>query len=212
MVPHIPKEFLPRHVALTPDGNGRWAKRRGLPRGSGHRQGARALQEVVGDLMGVYAAYLKENKEEMRDLGVRVRWLGAQEGLPDFLLREIESAENITRDRDALTLVLCLNYGGRDEILRAVNRVAEDARNGVLADTPVDEKLFAGYLNELALPDVDLYLRPGGETRTSNFFLWQMPFAEMVFTETPWPDMTRKDLWEAVERYTLRKRRLGGLG
>ncbi|MET8983227.1 polyprenyl diphosphate synthase [Streptomyces sp. NPDC004539] len=143
---------------------------------------------------------------------MRVRWLGAREGLPGFLLREIESAEELTGDRDALTLVLCINYGGRDEILRAVNQVAEDARSGVLADTALDGKVFARYLNGLALPDVDLYLRPGGETRTSNFFLWQMAFAEMVFTRTPWPDMTRKDLREAVEEYASRRRRLGGLG
>ncbi|WOX11454.1 polyprenyl diphosphate synthase [Streptomyces sp. N50] len=239
-MPEILSDLLPRHVAIAPDGNGRWAEQRGLPRNAGHRQGGRALQDVIGgaveigvtflslhafstenwkrpaseveDLMTVYADYLRENKLRLRDMGVRVRWLGSSERMPGHLVREIESAQEITQGNDALTFTLCINYGGRDEILHAVGRVAEDARSGALPDVHMDEVVFTRYLNRFALPDVDLFIRSGGEMRTSNFFLWQMAFSEMAFTEKPRPDMTREDLWEALAQYASRERRMGGLG
>lgn len=162
--------------------------------------------------MAVYADYLSENKSRLRDLGVRIRWLGSSERMPGHLVREIESAQEITQGNDGLTFTLCINYGGRDEILHAVNRVAEDARSGALPDVSMDEAIFTRYLNRFALPDVDLFIRSGGEMRTSNFFLWQMAFSEMNFTAKPWPDMTREDLWEAVAQYASRERRMGGIG
>lgn len=234
------EDHVPHHVAITPDGNGRWAQRRGLPRSEGHRRGARALQDVIGgalglgvrflslhafstenwkrpasevaDLMDVYADYLAAHRTYFENRGVRVRLLGSRERIPERLVREIETTEHVTRNNDRLTFVMCVDYGGRSDLLRAVDGVAEDARNGTLPDAPLDERTFARYLNRFDLPDVDLLLRSGGETRTSNFYLWQTAFSELAFLDKPWPDVTAEDLRQAVSRYASRERTLGGLG
>jgi undecaprenyl diphosphate synthase len=239
----VPPQFspvhIPYHIAVSPEGNGRWAERRGLPRHVGHRQGEYALQEIIKgaidigvaflsfhafttenwrrpageieSLMDLYADYIERRKQELHSLGVRIIWVGSPQGLPERLMYELKSAQELTEENSTLTFAFCVNYGGRDEILRAVNRVVEEARNGNLPSGQVDVKLFEQYLNGARIPDVDLFLRTGGEQRTSNFFLWQAAFSEMVFLDTLWPDMTRNELWKAVSTYASRERRLGGL-
>ncbi|KUL21282.1 polyprenyl diphosphate synthase, partial [Streptomyces regalis] len=237
--PRLPAEAMPRHVAIVMDGNGRWAAARGLPRSDGHRAGADALIDVVhGALeiglkhLTVYAfstenwkrpadelhALMYEIPECLRRLtdddttvDVRVRWAGVRSRLPADVIETLVEAERITRDRTGLTLTVCVNYGGRCEITAAAVKLAEDAVARRIDPGSVSEHAFARYLHVPELPDVDLLLRTGGDQRTSNFLPWQATYAELLFLDTPWPEMDRRDLWDAIEQYARRSRRYGSL-
>jgi undecaprenyl diphosphate synthase len=236
--PAIPRELVPRHIAIVMDGNGRWANQRGLPRTEGHRAGEGALMDVlfgamqlgvqvisayafstenwrrspeeVRFLMGFNKDVIRRRRDELNDLGVRIRWAGRRPRLWRTVLSQLEDAERHTRDNDRLTLQFCVNYGGRAEIVDATRKIATLAAEGRLKPDKIDEKLFARYLDEPDLPDVDLFIRTSGEQRTSNFLLWQSAYAELMFVDTPWPDFDRRHLWRACENYASRDRRYGG--
>ncbi len=236
--PTLPRELVPRHVAIVMDGNGRWAKDRGLPRTAGHEAGERSLfdcvegalelgiswlsayafstenwkrsPEEVRFLMGFNRDVIRRRRDEMNDLGVRVRWAGRRPRLWRSVIRELEEAEALTRGNRRLTLTMCVNYGGRAEIADAAAAIARDARAGVLDPDRIDERTVQRYLDEPDMPDVDLFVRSSGEQRTSNFLLWQSAYAELVFVDTLWPDFDRRHLWHACEVYAARDRRYGG--
>jgi len=236
--PAIPAELVPRHVAIVMDGNGRWAKDRGLPRTRGHEEGESSLFDVVEGaielgvrwvsayafstenwkrspdevrfLMGFNRDVIRRRRDEMHAMGVRVRWAGRRPKLWRSVINELEAAEELTRDNDVLTLTMCVNYGGRAEIVDAARALALDVAAGRVDPARVDERVLTRYLDEPDMPDVDLFLRTSGEQRTSNFLLWQSAYAEMVFLDVLWPDVDRRDLWRACETYASRDRRYGG--
>ncbi|MGV1004614.1 MAG: isoprenyl transferase [Candidatus Nanopelagicales bacterium] len=236
--PQLPPQFVPRHVALVMDGNGRWAKQRGLARTAGHEAGEASLLDCVhgGLELGIKAisayAFSTENwkrspdevrflmnfnrdvirrrRDEMNEMGVRVRWAGRRPRLWKSVIKELEVAEELTKDNTALTLTMCVNYGGRAEIADAAAALARAVAAGRQDPGRVDEKVFARYLDEPDMPDVDLFVRSSGEQRTSNFLLWQSAYAELVFVDTLWPDFDRRHLWAACETYARRDRRYGG--
>jgi undecaprenyl diphosphate synthase len=236
--PKIPPELVPKHVAIVMDGNGRWAKDRGLPRTAGHEAGESSLFDVVEGaielgvkwvsayafstenwkrspdevrfLMGFNRDVIRRRRDEMHELGVRVRWAGRRPKLWRSVITELEAAEELTRRNKVLTLTMCVNYGGRAEIVDAAKALAQDVAAGRVDPSKVDERVLTRYLDEPEMPDVDLFLRTSGEQRTSNFLLWQSAYAEMVFLDTLWPDVDRRDLWRAVEIYAARDRRYGG--
>ena len=236
--PVLDPELVPRHVAIVMDGNGRWAKDRGLPRTAGHEAGESSLFDVVEGaielgigwvsayafstenwkrspdevrfLMGFNRDVIRRRRDEMHELGVRVRWAGRRPKLWRSVIRELEEAEELTRSNTTCTLTMCVNYGGRAEIADAARALALDVAAGRLDPDRVDERVLARYLDEPDMPDVDLFLRTSGEQRTSNFLLWQSAYAELVFLETLWPDVDRRHLWRAVELYASRDRRYGG--
>ena len=236
--PAIPAAFVPRHVAIVMDGNGRWANQRGLPRIEGHKAGEPALLDVVAGaieigieyisvyafstenwrrspeevrfLMGFNREVLRRQRDTMNSWGVRVRWAGRRPKLWGSVIKELEEAETLTRNNTKCHLTMCVNYGGRAEIADAAAAIARDVAAGALNPRSVNEKTVQRYLDEPDLPDVDLFLRSSGEQRLSNFMLWQSAYAEMVFMDTLWPDVDRRTLWEAVEIYARRDRRYGG--
>ena len=236
--PAIPKDLVPRHVAIVMDGNGRWAKDRGLPRTKGHEAGEASLFDVVEGaielgishvsayafstenwkrspdevrfLMGFNRDVIRRRRDEMHALGVRVRWAGRRPRLWKSVIAELEAAEELTRHNTACTLTMCVNYGGRAEIADAARALAQDVAAGRLDPDKVDERVLARYLDEPDMPDVDLFLRTSGEQRTSNFLLWQSAYAELVFVPELWPDVDRRVLWRACEQYARRDRRYGG--
>ncbi|MGH3502396.1 MAG: isoprenyl transferase [Nocardioidaceae bacterium] len=235
--PRLPAELVPRHIALIMDGNGRWAKQRGLPRTAGHEQGEAALLDVVkgGVQAGVQAisayAFSTENwkrtpeevrflmgfnrdvsrrrRDEMHAMGVRVRWAGRPRRLWKSVIKELEVAEELTKDNSVLTLTMCVNYGGRAEIADAARALASRVADGALKPERIDEAALASALYVPELPDVDMVLRTSGEQRFSNFMLWQAAYAEMVFMNVLWPDVTRTTLYEAIDIYARRDRRYG---
>jgi undecaprenyl diphosphate synthase len=228
--PAIPRELLPRHVALVMDGNGRWARQRGLPRTEGHKRGEHALFDVVMGalelgipylsafafstevrfLMGFNREVIHRRRDQFHEMGVRVRWAGRRTRLWRSVLSELEDAERLTAQNTALTLQFCVNYGGRAEIADAAAAIAADAAAGRLRPERVNERVFARYLDEPDIPDVDLFIRSSGEQRISNFLLWQVAYAELVFLDTLFPDFDRRHLWRACEIYAGRDRRYGG--
>ena len=219
------------------DGNGRWAQHRGLPRTAGHEAGEAALFDVVEGaieigvrhlsayafstenwkrspdevrfLMGFNRDVIRRRRDDMHALGVRVRWAGRRPRLWRSVVAELETAEELTRCNDVLTLTMCVNYGGRAEIADAARSVARAAAAGQLNPERVDERVLAKHLDEPDLPDVDLFVRTSGEQRISNFMLWQSAYAELVFLDALWPDVDRRHLWQAVEIYAGRERRYG---
>lgn len=229
---------MPAHVAIVMDGNGRWAKQRGLPRTEGHARGEAALLDVIHGaveigvkylsayafstenwkrspdevrwLMGFNRDVIHRRRDELNDLGVRIRWAGRRPKLWASVIRELEVAEQMSRNNDVLTLQFCVNYGGRAEIVDAVRQIARAAREGRLDPDRITERSFRNYLDEPEIPDVDLFVRSSGEQRTSNFLLWQSAYAEMVFLDRLWPDFDRRDLWGAIVSYAERDRRFGG--
>jgi len=235
--PVLPKGAVPRHVAVVMDGNGRWANQRGLPRTRGHEAGEAALFDVVEGaievgvkwisayafstenwkrspdevrfLMGFNRDVIRRRRDEMNELGVRVRWAGRRPRLWKSVIDELEAAERLTADNSTLTLTMCVNYGGRAEIADAAAALARDVRDGRLEPDKITEKVFASYLDEPDMPDVDLFLRSSGEQRTSNFLPWQAAYAELVFLDVLWPDFDRRHLWQAIEAYAARERRYG---
>lgn len=236
--PKIKAEDLPKHVAIVMDGNGRWAKQRGMARTKGHEAGERALFDVVeGALeiglkeMSVYAFstenwrrspeevrflmsfnrdVIKKRRDEMHARGVKIRWVGRRQRLWASVITELEEAERLTKRNNVMTLNMCINYGGRAEIVDATKRIAEDVAKKKIKPEAITEKLFSRYLDEPAMHDVDLFFRSSGEQRTSNFLMWQSAYAEMVFMDVLWPDVDRLTLWKAIETYAERERRFGG--
>lgn len=236
--PKIPGELIPQHVAIVMDGNGRWAKERGLPRTEGHKVGETVVLDVlkgclelgvknlslyafstenwkrspdeVRFLMNFNRDVIHRRRDEMHEMGIRVRWAGRMPRLWKSVVKELQVAEEMTRDNDAMTLYMCVNYGGRAEIADAAARLGEDIKAGRLDPSKVDEKTLAKYMYHPDMPDVDLFVRPSGEQRTSNFLLWQSAYAEMVFQDVLWPDFDRRDLWRACLEYASRDRRFGG--
>jgi undecaprenyl diphosphate synthase len=237
--PAIDRRLVPRHVALVMDGNGRWAKQRGLPRTRGHEAGEHSLfdcvegaielgvqwlsayafstenwkrsPEEVRFLMGFNEDVLVRRRDEMHALGVRVRWAGRRQRLWPGVIRRLEEAEELTRHNKVLTLTMCVNYGGRAEIVDATRRIAAEVAAGRLDPAKVTEKTIARYLDEPQMPDVDLFIRSSGEQRISNFLLWQSAYAELAFVDTLWPDFDRRHLWRTIEEYVARDRRYGGV-
>ena len=236
--PAIPAELLPRHVALVMDGNGRWAKQRGLPRTEGHKRGESALFDVIMGaielgipylsayafstenwrrspdevrfLMGFNRDVIRRRRDQLHEMGVRVRWAGRRPRLWRSVISELEDAERMTAGNSVLTLQFCVNYGGRSEIADAAAAMAADAVAGRLRPDRINEKVLARYLDEPGIPDVDLFVRSSGEQRMSNFLIWQSAYAELVFLDTLFPDFDRRDLWRACEIYASRDRRYGG--
>jgi len=236
--PDLPPQFVPRHVAIVMDGNGRWAKAQGLPRTKGHEAGEAALLDCVHGaielgithlsayafstenwrrspdevrfLMGFNREVIRRRRDEMHELGVRIRWAGRRPRLWKSVITELETAEELTRRNKTLTLTMCVNYGGRAEIADAAAAMAREAVAGRLDPARIDERMLARYLDEPELPDVDLFVRSSGEQRISNFMLWQSAYAELVFVDTLWPEFDRRDLWRACEIYAARDRRYGG--
>jgi undecaprenyl diphosphate synthase len=229
---------VPRHIAIVMDGNGRWAKARDLPRTEGHRAGEAALFDVVEGaielgvkyisayafstenwkrspeevrfLMGFNRDVIRRRRDDMHAMGVRVRWAGRRRRLWKSVIDELETAEEMTRKNDVLTLTMCVNYGGRAEIADAAATIAWAAVEGRLDPDRVDERTVARYLDEPSLPDVDMFIRTSGEQRVSNFMLWQSAYAELVFLDALWPDVDRRHLWWAAQQYAARDRRYGG--
>jgi undecaprenyl diphosphate synthase len=160
--------------------------------------------------MGFNRDVIRRRRDEMNDLGVRVRWAGRRPKLWRSVISELEQAEELTKKNRRLTLTMCVNYGGRAEIADAAAAMARDVQAGKLDPKRIDERMFHKYLDEPDMPDVDLFVRSSGEQRTSNFLLWQAAYAEIVFLDTLWPDFDRRDLWHACEIYASRDRRYGG--
>jgi undecaprenyl diphosphate synthase len=235
--PELDPNRVPRHVALVMDGNGRWANARGLVRVEGHKAGEAALLDVVAGalqvgishlsvyafstenwnrspeevkfLMGFNRDVLRRRRDQLNAWGVRIRWAGRRPKLWSSVIKDLERAEEMTKGNEALTLTMCVNYGGRAEIVDAVRGVATEVATGKLRPERISEKTLRRHLYIPDAPDVDLFVRTSGERRTSNFLPWQSVYAEMVFLETLWPDMSRVQLWEAVSEFQRRTRRFG---
>ena len=235
--PPIPPELVPRHVAIVMDGNGRWAKERGLPRTAGHEQGESSLFDVVEGaieigvkaisayafstenwsrspdevrfLMGFNRDVIRRRRDEMNELGVRVRWAGRVPRLWKSVIKELRVAEALTRRNTVLTLTMCVNYGGRAELADAARALGRDVAAGRVNPDKIDERTFARYLYVPEAADADLIWRTSGEQRLSNFMLWQAAYSEFVFSDVLWPDVDRRHLWAAIETYARRNRRYG---
>ena len=230
---------VPRHVAIIMDGNGRWAAARGLPRAEGHRRGVEALRRTiraagdmgirivtifsfsaenwsrpateVGELMGLLRRFVRNDLAELHKSNVRVRVIGERTGLEPDIGRLLVEAEELTKNNDGLILVVAFNYGARQEIVRAAQRVARAVKQGVLGLSDIDMDLLGRFLDAPDIPDPDLIIRTSGEQRLSNFLLWQAAYSELVFVPTYWPDFDRATLESAIREYQQRERRFGGL-
>lgn len=228
---------MPRHVAIILDGNGRWAKAKGMPRNYGHAQGAKAVEVIceeaykmginyltvyafstenwqrpgdeVAALMKLLRNYMKTCLKTAAKNRMCVRVLGDKAGLDDDIRSRIAELEEATRDNDGLHFQIALNYGGRDEIVRAVQRIGAAVAGGTLAPADVNEDTIAAYLDTAGLPAPDLLIRTCNEQRISNFLLWQLAYTEFYFTPVAWPDFTRAELIKAVEEFNRRERRYG---
>ncbi len=227
----------PTHVAIIMDGNGRWARSRGLPRTAGHTRGAKSVRAAIkaarglgvsyltlygfsienwkrpageiAHLMGLLRLYLRKEIAELNRNGVRIRFIGDRSRLDPDIIGLMEMCEARTRANTDLNLIVALSYGSRQEIAAAARTLAEDAAAGRIDPAEIDERLFAGRLSTGGIPDPDLVIRTSGEKRISNFLLWQLAYAELVFVETLWPDFARADFEQAIEEYHRRERRYG---
>ncbi len=230
---------LPQHIGVIMDGNGRWAKRRGLPRSAGHKAGADALKKIVTEannlgvkyitvyafstenwkrpqaevdyLMNLLMDYLINAEKTLAGENVRIRAIGSRKELSDEMCRQIEKTEKLTADRSGIVMNIALNYGGREEITNAVKNICEDVKNGNINVADVTEATIENNLYTAGQPDVDLLIRTSGEVRLSNFMLWQVSYAEMVFVKKAWPDFKPRDLHECIRVFQGRGRRFGGI-
>lgn len=233
------KEGVPRHIAIIMDGNGRWAKERGLPRSAGHRAGMERVKEIAraaGDtgiefltlftfstenwrrpkgevemLMRALNNFLSRQSGELNKNNIRLMVIGRGKPLPEYLIRNIRKVEARTRKNTGLRVVVALNYGGRQEIVDAVKKFSLAVTRGEAQAGELDPEVFSRYLYTAGIPDPDLLIRTSGEMRLSNFLLWQLSYAELYFSRKYWPDFRRKDLEDAIGEYKRRKRRFGGL-
>lgn len=235
----ITRSSHPEHVAIIMDGNGRWAKQRGLPRIMGHRRGVEAVRETVraagecglkyltlfafssenwrrpesevSDLLGLLKAFIRRDLADLHKENVRVRVIGDRENLKDDIRNLLIEAEQMTAENTALTLVIAFNYGSRDEIARAAASLARDVAAGLIDASAIDPDAIAARLDTAGMPDPDLIIRTSGEERLSNFMLWQAAYSEFLFIPDFWPDFDRKTFFSAIDQYMTRDRRFGGL-
>ena len=232
-------EKIPRHVALILDGNGRWAKKRGLPRTFGHKEGCKTVEktveiaarmgidyltvygfstenwkrsaEEVGALMQLFRYYMVRLLKIASENNVRVKMIGDRRRFDEDIIEGINRLEQETRENTGLTFVIAVNYGGRDEITRAARQLAEEVRDGKVKAEEITEKRFASYLDTAELPDPDLLIRTSGEIRLSNYLLWQLAYTEIYVTDCLWPDFNEEELKKAIVQYNNRERRFGGV-
>lgn len=237
--PPVPADMMPKHIAVIMDGNGRWAKKRGLPRKLGHVQGAKAFRKMiihaieigveyisfyafstenwkrpddeVQGIMKLMSKYLTDARTEFGDEHVRIILLGDREAFEPELKQKFTDMENDTKDFRALTAGCCANYGSRDEIVHAAKAIAQQVKDGTLQPEDITEELISSHLYTKEMPDVDLLIRPGGEKRISNFLLWQCAYAELYFCDTLWPDFDAEEFDKAIVEYARRTRRFGGV-
>lgn len=230
---------VPAHVAIIMDGNGRWAKSRGLPRTFGHKAGVNAVREAVrnaadfgiqyltlyafssenwsrpagevSDLMGLLKLFIRRDLAELHKNNVKIRVIGEREYLPSDIRRLLEEAERLTRDNDQLNLVIAFNYGSRSEIAKAARVIAQEVKLGALSPDQITVELISQRLETTGIPDPELIIRTSGEMRLSNFLLWQAAYSEFVFLPCLWPDFNRDSLAEALDIYQQRERRFGGV-
>lgn len=230
---------IPQHVAIIMDGNGRWAKKRFLPRNAGHTQGSKRVEEIcraahelgvkyltiyafstenwsrpedeVSALMKILRNYLKESIKKATENNMRVRVIGDRGRLDEDIRQSIQQLEEVSAANTGLNFQIALNYGARDEMLRAMRRLVADYREGRFEQEQLDEQLFSSYLDTAGIPDPDLLIRTSGEQRLSNFLMWQCAYTEFYFPEVLWPDFDKKELEKAIEEYTRRDRRFGGV-
>ena len=230
---------VPAHVAIILDGNGRWAKKRGLPRSMGHREGCKVVEqtvedaaklgiryltvyafstenwkrsaEEVGTLMQLFRYYMKRLLKVAKANNVRVCMIGERSRFDNDIIEGINRLEEETRDNTQMTFTIAVNYGSRDEITRAVCHMLKDCQTGILSPDQVSEETISGYLDTREIPDPDLLIRTSGEERLSNFLLWQLAYAEFYFTDVLWPDFNKAELEKAIEKYNSRDRRFGGV-
>lgn len=230
---------IPAHIAIILDGNGRWAKAKGMPRNYGHAQGSKNVERIceeayrmgvkyltvyafstenwnrpkdeVDALMKLLRNYMKTCLKTAAKNDMKVRVIGDKTGLDKDIRNRIAELEEATKDNGGLNFQIALNYGSRDEIVRAVRRVSEDVKEGKVKPEDIDEKMFETYLDTHGIPDPDLMIRTSGELRLSNYLLWQLAYTEFYFTDIPWPDFTKEELSKAIEQYNRRDRRYGGV-
>jgi len=230
-------DLLPQHIAVIMDGNGRWAAQRGLPRMAGHTEGIKSVREMItlcrdlgiraltiyafsqenwkrpvpeiNALMSLLEQYLQVEMQALIEKGARFRAIGRVNSLPESALAWVRKVEQKTAHLDKLNLTVALSYGGRSEIVDAVRRLAHDVKDDTVKPDQIDEGLLEGYLSTRGLPDPDLLIRTSGETRISNFLLWQLAYTEMYFTPTLWPDFRRREALLALLDYQRRERRFG---
>ena len=232
-------EQLPKHIGFIMDGNGRWATKRGMPRKFGHREGAKTFhdltrycrsigiqnisfyvfstenwkrsEEEVGTLMSILRKYLKDCVKKSMKNNVRCRVIGRREELSDDIVESINNLEEKTKNNTGLNFTIAINYGGRDEIVRAVQKIAQDVKEGKIAPEAIDEAMINANLDTKDIPDPDLLIRTSGEQRLSNYLPWQLAYTEFYFTDVFWPDFNREELIKACEKYNKRDRRYGGV-
>lgn len=235
----IDKANLPEHIGIIMDGNGRWAKKRGLPRKAGHSAGAKTFRKItrycsnigikyltvyafstenwkrpqdeVDSLMNLFKSYLEEALEDFKDDSIVVKFIGDKAPFSDDLKKLMVENENSSKDRDGMVLNIAMNYGSRDEIVHAIKNICNDVNNGIMSIDSIDEQTVSGYLYTSGQPDPDLIIRPSGEYRISNFLLWQSAYTEFVIMNKLWPDFETSDLDEALITYSNRNRRYGGV-
>ena len=230
---------VPQHVAIILDGNGRWAKAKGMPRNYGHAQGSKNVERIceeawrmgikyltvyafstenwnrpkseVDALMTLLRNYMKTCLKTAKKNDMKIRVIGDIAPLDDDIKKRILELEEASKDNGGLNFTIALNYGSRDEIVRAVRKVAQDCVDGKVDPEDIDEKLYSSYLDTWDIPDPDLLIRTSGEQRLSNYLLWQLAYSEFYFTDVPWPDFTKEELIRAIEQYNNIDRRFGGI-
>ena len=230
---------VPQHVAIILDGNGRWAKCKGMPRNYGHAQGSKNVERICEDaykmgikyltvyafstenwsrpesevsaLMTLLRNYMKTCLKTAEKNRMKVRVIGDKTRLDEDIRIRIAELEEASKNNDGLNFTIAINYGSRDEITRGMRRMAQDIKDGKLDPSDITESSIEGYLDTAGIPDPDLLIRTSGELRLSNFLLWQLAYTEFYFTETPWPDFTKEELEKAIEKYNSRDRRYGGV-
>ena len=228
---------IPEHVAIIMDGNGRWAKARHMPRTYGHAQGAKVLEQTLEDcdglgikyftvyafstenwarpyeevktIMNLFRQYLESAGEKCMKNNVRLKLIGERTRLSQDLRESVAKLEALTKDNTGITFTLAINYGSRDELVRASQKLAAEVKAGNILPEDIDEKTIESFLDTASLPDPDLLIRTSGEQRLSNFLLWQLAYTEFYFTDVPWPDFNREELLKAIEKYSRRDRRYG---
>ncbi|MBU9726093.1 MULTISPECIES: isoprenyl transferase [Diplocloster] len=230
---------IPQHVAIILDGNGRWAKKRGMPRNYGHAQGSKNVERICEDaykmgikyltvyafstenwarpkdevdaLMKLLRNYMKTCLKTAEKNRMKVRVIGELGKLDDDIRSRIFELQEASKDNDGLNFTIAINYGSRDELARAARKIAEDVQKQKIRTEDIDQELFGSYLDTAGIPDPDLLIRTSGEQRLSNFLLWQLAYTEFYFTDTAWPDFTKEELMQAIEKYNSRDRRYGGV-
>ncbi|MEW5674847.1 isoprenyl transferase [Flavobacterium enshiense] len=237
LIDAINKDNLPKHLAIIMDGNGRWAKQKGMLRAFGHENGTKAVRQTVetcaklgienltlyafstenwnrpklevDTLMKLLISSLKGELKTLQNNNIRLNSIGNLENLPESVRKELQDVINKTKDNTKMTLTLALSYGSREEIVSAVRKISDKVKNNIISTTDIDESIINQHLYTQNLPDVDLVIRTSGEHRISNFLLWQIAYAEFYFTEVLWPDFRENDLYEAIISYQKRERRFG---